>query len=50
MERLLTEKELFVIRNTYGIGTEENKMTIVSKMMAEQFGEKNLFQATNSTN
>lgn len=40
MERLLTEKELFVIRNTYGIGTEENKMTIVSKMMAEQFGEK----------
>lgn len=40
MDRILTEKELFVIRNTYGIGTEANKMTIVSKMMAEQFGGK----------
>ena len=40
MERLLTDKELFVIRNVYGIDTNANKMTVVSKMMAEQFGGK----------
>lgn len=41
MERLLTDKELFIIRHVYGIDADgPNKMTEVAKMFAKEFGCK----------
>lgn len=39
IERLLTDKELFVIRNLYGIGNEERyKTPKIAEMMAKHYG------------